>query len=140
MIELATTSSDTGCSAVSISDVANRRSYNVFARTTTRPSMKKKKLIVVTGATRGLGLAMSEGFIADGHQVIGCGRDTTSVRQLNDSYPHSSFGVIRLITAAPPSNVSMRAAVTASRPRLDDTLLHLAFPHLLGTKKKRGKL
>lgn len=32
------------------------------------------RLIVITGVTRGLGLAMAEGFAALGHTVIGCGR------------------------------------------------------------------
>ena len=34
----------------------------------------EKKRIVLTGATRGLGLALTERFIAQGHTVAGCGR------------------------------------------------------------------
>ena len=32
------------------------------------------KVIVLTGVTRGLGLAMTEKFIELGHTVLGCGR------------------------------------------------------------------
>ena len=35
----------------------------------------KKKIVVITGATRGLGRAMAEKFIALGHTVLGCGRN-----------------------------------------------------------------
>ena len=31
------------------------------------------RIIVITGATHGLGRAMAEGFIAGGHTVAGCG-------------------------------------------------------------------
>lgn len=38
------------------------------------------KLIVLTGATRGLGKALAAEFTAAGHTVIGCGRSTVDVR------------------------------------------------------------
>jgi len=38
-----------------------------------------KRLIVITGVTRGLGRAMAEGFIRLGHTVIGCGRSSLAV-------------------------------------------------------------
>jgi len=46
--------------------------------------------IVLTGVTKGLGRAMVDGFIAAGHQVIGCGRSADKIDQLNDQYgePH----------------------------------------------------
>lgn len=40
------------------------------------------KLIVLTGATRGLGLAMTEGFIERGNTVLGCGRSAEQVATL----------------------------------------------------------
>ncbi|MBD1886558.1 SDR family NAD(P)-dependent oxidoreductase [Microcoleus vaginatus] len=48
------------------------------------------KLIVITGASRGLGLAMTENFIELGHTVLGCARSSDSVEKLNQKYsaPH----------------------------------------------------
>jgi len=42
----------------------------------------KKKIIVITGVTRGLGRAMAEKFIALGHTVLGCGRNQEVIEQL----------------------------------------------------------
>ncbi len=47
----------------------------------------KAKRIVVTGASRGLGRAMVEGFIAEGHIVAGCARSAVIIEQLQRSYP-----------------------------------------------------
>ena len=50
----------------------------------------KKKLVVITGVTRGLGLAMAAGFIRAGFSVAGCGRSTERITQLHREYgqPH----------------------------------------------------
>jgi NAD(P)-dependent dehydrogenase (short-subunit alcohol dehydrogenase family) len=49
------------------------------------------KLIVLTGATRGLGRALVPHFVAAGHTVVGCGRSQTHVDALNAEFgpPHS---------------------------------------------------
>ena len=52
--------------------------------------MSNSKLILLTGATRGLGLAMTERFIAAGHRVIGCGRDSSAIQKLNDQHATQS--------------------------------------------------
>jgi NAD(P)-dependent dehydrogenase (short-subunit alcohol dehydrogenase family) len=46
--------------------------------------------IVITGVSRGLGLAMTEQFIERGHTVLGCARSTAAVQQLNQRFgnPH----------------------------------------------------
>ncbi|QDV52647.1 SDR family oxidoreductase [Gimesia fumaroli] len=44
------------------------------------------KVIVVTGATQGLGRAMSAGFIEAGHTVIGCGRSAEKIAALSKQY------------------------------------------------------
>jgi NAD(P)-dependent dehydrogenase (short-subunit alcohol dehydrogenase family) len=48
------------------------------------------KLIVITGVSRGLGLAMTEKFIELGHTVLGCARSPEAVEKLRHKYsaPH----------------------------------------------------
>ncbi|MCZ6673958.1 MAG: SDR family NAD(P)-dependent oxidoreductase, partial [Verrucomicrobia bacterium] len=49
------------------------------------------KKIVVTGATRGLGRALVEGFVRNGNQVYGCGRSSEGVQSLQSSFPDHIF-------------------------------------------------
>jgi NAD(P)-dependent dehydrogenase (short-subunit alcohol dehydrogenase family) len=53
------------------------------------------KRIVLTGASRGLGRAMVEGFVAQGHTVVGCARSTRAIDQLQGRHeaPHR-FNVV----------------------------------------------
>src|ERR1044071_6176828 len=46
-----------------------------------------KKFIVLTGVTHGLGRALLEGFIEDGHTVAGCGRNAKGIEELRQIYP-----------------------------------------------------
>jgi NAD(P)-dependent dehydrogenase (short-subunit alcohol dehydrogenase family) len=48
------------------------------------------KLIVITGATRGCGLALARYFIAHGHTVLGCGRSAATANRLTSEWgdPH----------------------------------------------------
>lgn len=48
------------------------------------------KIVVITGVTRGLGRAMTAGFVERGHTVIGCGRAEESIVRLRKQYsePH----------------------------------------------------
>lgn len=53
------------------------------------------RLIVITGATRGLGRAMSDEFIHLGHRVAGCGRSPEAVADLAGHYgPDNRFDVV----------------------------------------------
>jgi NAD(P)-dependent dehydrogenase (short-subunit alcohol dehydrogenase family) len=56
---------------------------------------KPLKTIVITGATRGLGRALAEGFAALGHTVAGCGRSELAVAELRQALgePHD-FAVL----------------------------------------------
>ncbi len=45
------------------------------------------RLVVITGATRGLGRALAERLIADGHRVVGCGRDAQAIDELSAGFP-----------------------------------------------------
>ena len=47
----------------------------------------KKKIILITGVTRGLGRAMAEKFIALGHTVLGCGRSRELIGELRQKFP-----------------------------------------------------
>lgn len=51
----------------------------------------KARLIVLTGVSRGLGLAMAEAFIARGHTVWGCARSRASIDELRRRWvrPHA---------------------------------------------------
>jgi NAD(P)-dependent dehydrogenase (short-subunit alcohol dehydrogenase family) len=50
----------------------------------------KTKRIVLTGVSRGLGLAMAEGFVEAGHTVCGCARNTEAIEKLRKQFgaPH----------------------------------------------------
>lgn len=49
--------------------------------------MSERKVIVMTGATRGLGRALVHQFAAGGHTVLGCGRSVPHVAELRQAYP-----------------------------------------------------
>lgn len=53
------------------------------------------KTIVITGATRGLGKALTEEFIRQGQRVFGCGRNEKEIQVLNDTFgPQNQFQVL----------------------------------------------
>lgn len=49
-----------------------------------------QKLILITGATRGMGRVMTEQFIARGHTVVGCARNQQHIEELQQEFgePH----------------------------------------------------
>jgi NAD(P)-dependent dehydrogenase (short-subunit alcohol dehydrogenase family) len=49
--------------------------------------MMTGKVVVITGATRGLGRVMTAGLIAAGHTVVGCGRSEAGIAELARSHP-----------------------------------------------------
>ncbi|TWT34251.1 SDR family oxidoreductase [Blastopirellula retiformator] len=48
--------------------------------------MSEAKVIVVTGATRGLGRALVTKFVEAGHTVIGCGRNANHISELSEQF------------------------------------------------------
>lgn len=50
--------------------------------------------IVITGATKGLGRALAEAYMADGHTVIGCGRSGPEIFELRMDHPEHHFSVV----------------------------------------------
>jgi NAD(P)-dependent dehydrogenase (short-subunit alcohol dehydrogenase family) len=49
--------------------------------------MSAKRIVVLTGATRGLGRAMLDELVAAGHIVAGCGRNTNHIEDLRRKHP-----------------------------------------------------
>jgi len=47
----------------------------------------KKKIVIVTGVTRGLGRAAAEKLIGLGHTVLGCGRNRPQIEELRRRFP-----------------------------------------------------
>jgi NAD(P)-dependent dehydrogenase (short-subunit alcohol dehydrogenase family) len=62
---------------------------------------RNSKLIVITGVSRGLGRAMTAGFIARGHVVAGCAREGKAIKALAAEHksPHS-FTVVDVVSDA----------------------------------------
>ena len=52
--------------------------------------MSESKRVVLTGVSKGLGLAMAEQFIELGHQIFGCARSGSAVEELSSRFraPH----------------------------------------------------
>lgn len=60
-------------------------------------SSQHRKAIVLTGATRGLGRALAERWIGQGHVVHGSGRSADEVQVLRRLYPSpSTFSVVNV--------------------------------------------
>jgi NAD(P)-dependent dehydrogenase (short-subunit alcohol dehydrogenase family) len=56
-----------------------------------------KKIILITGVSRGLGRALTEEFIQLGHVVIGCGRSEKEIAQLQKQFPApNDFSVVNV--------------------------------------------
>lgn len=51
-------------------------------------------LIVLTGCTRGLGLALTREFKKSGHTLVGCGRAGDRIRELSARYPEDAFQIV----------------------------------------------
>ncbi|MGC4073899.1 MAG: SDR family oxidoreductase [Nibricoccus sp.] len=80
--------------------------------------------IVITGVTRGLGRALAEKFIADGHTVIGCGRSANEIFDLRFSHPApQDFAVVDV---ADPAKVDLWAEKVLAVHGAPDFLLNNA--------------
>jgi NAD(P)-dependent dehydrogenase (short-subunit alcohol dehydrogenase family) len=56
-----------------------------------------KKIILITGVSRGLGRAMTEEFIRLGHVVVGCGRSEKEIALLQKQFPApNDFSVVNV--------------------------------------------
>lgn len=88
--------------------------------------MQTKRTIVVTGISRGLGRQLLNGFVSQGHTVVGCARNQDSIEQIRTSHgSEHRFDVVDvsnndaveswahevLATHGPPSLIVNNAAV-----------------------------
>jgi len=78
-----------------------------------------RKIIVVTGATRGLGRALVPRFIAAGHTVLGCGRSAQHVADLQKQFaaPHD-FAALDVADDAAVRDWSVRLLARYGPPDL----------------------
>jgi NADP-dependent 3-hydroxy acid dehydrogenase YdfG len=51
-------------------------------------------VIVLTGATKGLGRALIPHFVEAGHTVVACGRNQEQIEKLQHAFPKHSFSVV----------------------------------------------
>ncbi|MEZ6121326.1 MAG: SDR family oxidoreductase [Pirellulaceae bacterium] len=53
-----------------------------------------KRLIAITGVSKGLGRAMVEEFVRKGHRIAGCARSASAIHELTSSFPQHRFDVV----------------------------------------------
>jgi NAD(P)-dependent dehydrogenase (short-subunit alcohol dehydrogenase family) len=79
----------------------------------------RKKVIVITGVTRGLGRAMAEKFIALGHTVLGCGRNRGLIDELRHKWPkRHDFDVVDVASNGQVHNWMARLHKKCGAPEL----------------------
>ncbi len=61
--------------------------------------MDNARIIVITGVTKGIGLALAEYCIAAGHRVCGCGRSADRIASLQKQYADQHFTVVDITDA-----------------------------------------
>lgn len=73
--------------------------------------MIEKKLVVITGVTKGIGLALAGEFTRNGWRVAGCGRSVKTVQELQNKYgPEHLFSVVDIKDNASVSNWAKEVA------------------------------
>lgn len=87
-------------------------------------NIRMAKIIVITGATRGLGRAMTAEFIRLGHRVMGCGRSGEGVAELNHLYGPENY--FEALDVADDAAVRRWAANCLERAGPPDLLLNNA--------------
>ncbi len=80
------------------------------------------KKILITGVTRGLGRALAEWYIANGHTVIGCGR-SAEVLNLRFTYPDHDFTALDVMEE---NKVKLWAEHVLARHEAPDLLINNA--------------
>jgi len=83
-----------------------------------------RKIILITGVTRGLGRALTEEFIRLGHAVIGCGRSEKEIAQLQKQF--SAPNNFSVVDVADDSQVTAWAKKVLAAHAAPDLLLNNA--------------
>ena len=88
----------------------------------------RPKIVLITGATRGLGRAMAEEFAKQGHTVLGCGRSKHAITQLGTSFgkPHD----LQSVNVAADSSQPIAQAVSNSNFIIENDVLYKVVVHL----------
>lgn len=77
------------------------------------------RMVLITGVSRGLGLAMTEEFIRLGHRVVGCARSRPAVEQLAARFPAPhSFATVDVGDDAQVAAWAHQVLATAGPPDL----------------------
>ncbi|MBK9140393.1 MAG: SDR family oxidoreductase [Verrucomicrobia bacterium] len=84
----------------------------------------ERRVIVITGVTRGLGRALVDECVRAGHTVVGCGRDAGAVAELTSRFPGPHAFRALDVTAEP--QVAAWAAEVEARKLVPDLLINNA--------------
>nr|WP_246214549.1 SDR family NAD(P)-dependent oxidoreductase [Modestobacter muralis] len=76
-----------------------------------------EKVVLITGGTSGIGLALAEAFLAEGASVVVCGRSQTALDRFGQA--HLQALAVRADVTAPEARAALLEAVTARFGRLD---------------------
>src|SRR5208283_2491101 len=79
---------------------------------------KKRRIVVITGATRGLGRALAEEFIKRGHTVWGCGRSSAGIQALRQTFGASQHFDVVDVTVEPQVEQWAKALLGVGVPDL----------------------
>ena len=82
-----------------------------------------QRRILITGVTKGLGLALVHELGRAGHQVFGCGRSLSVIEQLRTQYPQGRFAAVDV---ARPEEVRAWAGQVISQAGAPDLLVNNA--------------
>src|SRR5262249_9784578 len=89
------------------------------SRLRTRAGAAMTKIIVITGATRGLGRALLDHFIPSGHRVFGCGRSEADIEKLRRGFAgKGDFTVLNVSDAAGVERWAKHVLATTGPPDL----------------------
>ena len=83
----------------------------------------RRRSVLVTGATSGIGLATARRLLGDGHRVVGTGRDLSKVEELTAQYPQT-FSASSLDLADLEALPNRLAGLAENHPDLDALVLN----------------
>ncbi len=61
--------------------------------------MAASKTVLITGVSKGLGRALAEELIAQGHRVLGCARRPSAIEELKALFPQGKFSAVDVADA-----------------------------------------